>query len=355
MYLHTTAPNSYCRRQFGPPVGEKRESGRCNSPTVDYLSYLDYSSFPKSGGNHNYFNCAENLAITDIPIMSRAVSVCLLKGGIGKSTTSINLARELAHRGSDVLLVDLDPNGHTTTGLGFGEEFYSEAHLGDVLLDDAELEPRELILETGFEIDLLPSNDRIEQVESDLGGVMMGSARLKQRVIDPLLGDDYDYVVVDCPAARGKLNDNALYATQNLVLPMRPESGALSGLEKTVKRLITPAREHFDLEILAVVPTDLRDRIDHDRPTRQLVEALVSKPNIASKLPNFAYTDPDVFEAIDDGEWDGDLPKPGIRHRSAIDASIREHMPLRDYDSTCDQLACYDELAQIVEEGEVAR
>jgi len=355
MYLHTTAPNSYCRRQFGPPVGEKRESGRCNSPTINYLSYLNYSSFPKSGGNHNYFNRAENLAITDIPIMSRAVSVCLLKGGIGKSTTSINLARELAHRGSDVLLVDLDPNGHTTTGLGFGEEFYSEAHLGDVLLDDAELEPRELILETGFEIDLLPSNDRIEQVESDLGGVMMGSARLKQRVIDPLLGDDYDYVVVDCPAARGKLNDNALYATQNLVLPMRPESGALSGLEKTVKRLITPAREHFDLEILAVVPTDLRDRIDHDRPTRQLVEALVSKPNIASKLPNFAYTDPDVFEAIDDGEWDGDLPKPGIRHRSAIDASIREHMPLRDYDSTCDQLACYDELAQIVEEGEVAR
>ncbi|MCO8266184.1 ParA family protein [Haloferax prahovense] len=287
--------------------------------------------------------------------MSRAVSVCLLKGGIGKSTTSINLARELAHRGSDVLLVDLDPNGHTTTGLGFGEEFYSEAHLGDVLLDDAELEPRELILETEFEIDLLPSNDRIEQVESDLGGVMMGSARLKQRVIDPLLGDDYDYVVVDCPAARGKLNDNALYATQNLVLPMRPESGALSGLEKTVKRLITPAREHFDLEILAVVPTDLRDRIDHDRPTRRLVEALVSKPNIASKLPNFAYTDPEVFEAIDNGEWDDDLPKPGIRHRSAIDASIREHMPLRDYDSTCDQLACYDELAQIVEEGEVAR
>ncbi|WP_396613943.1 ParA family protein (plasmid) [Haloferax sp. S1W] len=287
--------------------------------------------------------------------MPRAVSICLLKGGIGKSTTSINLARELAYRGSDVLLVDLDPNGHTTTGLGYGEEFYAESHLGDVLLDDGDLAPSELIVETDFEIDLLPSNDRIEQVESDLGGVMMGSARLKQRVVDPLLGDVYDYIIVDCPAARGKLNDNALYATQNMILPMRPESGALSGLEKTVKRLIQPAREHFDLEVLAVVPTDLRDRIDHDRPTRRLIEALVAKPNIASKLPNFAYTDPEFFEAVDDGSWEGELPKPGIRHRASIDASIRDHMPVRDYDESCDQLECYDELAQIVETGEVDR
>lgn len=285
----------------------------------------------------------------------RAVSVCLLKGGIGKSTTSINLTRELAHRGHDVLLVDLDPNGHSTTALGFGEAFYADNHIGDVLLDEGDLEPADIIRETDFEFDILPSNDRIEQIESDLGSVMMGSARLKQRVTDPLLGDEYDYIIVDCPAARGKLNDNALYGTQNMILPLRPEGGALSGLEKTVRRLIKPAREHFELEILAVVPTDLNDRIDQARPTRQLIEELVRRENIASKLPNFAYVSPEFFDAVDDGEWDEDLPKPGIRHRSAIDGSVRENKPLRDYDPSCDQLACYDELAQIVETGEVDR
>jgi chromosome partitioning protein len=109
------------------------------------------------------------------------------------------------------------------------------------------------------------------------------------------------------------------------------------------------------LEILAVVPTDLNDRIDQARPTRQLIEELVRRKNIASKLPNFAYVSPEFFDAVDAGEWDEDLPKPGIRHRSAIDGSVRENKPLRDYDPSCDQLACYDELAQIVETGEVDR
>lgn len=284
----------------------------------------------------------------------RAVAVTLLKGGIGKSTTSTNTARELAHRGHDTLLVDLDPNGHATTSLGLGEAFESDTHLGDVLIDES-VDATELIHETDFEIDVLPSNDQIESVEDDLGGVMMGTARLKRNVVDPLLGETYDYIVIDCPAARGKLNDNALYAAQNMLLPLRPDSGALSGMEKTIDRLIQPARDHFDLEILAVAPTDLSDRVDQDRSTRKLIEPLVRNDNIQSRVPNFAYVPPETFDAIDAGEWDEPLPKPGIRHRAAIDNAIREGMPVRDYDDSCDQLSCYEELAEIVEQGGVVR
>lgn len=284
----------------------------------------------------------------------RAVAVTLLKGGIGKSTTATNTARELAHRGHDTLLIDLDPNGHATTSLGLSEAFADDTHLGDVLIEESH-EPAALIRETEYGIDVLPSNDEIESVEDDLGGVMMGTARLKDNVVDPLLGETYDYVVIDCPAARGRLNDNALYAAQNMILPLRPDSGALSGLDKTIERLIKPARDHFELEILAVAPTDLSDRVDQDRSTRKLIEPLVRSDNIRPRVPNFAYVDPGTFDAIDAGEWDQSLPKPGIRHRAAIDNAIREGRPVRDYDDSCDQLDCYGELAEIVERGEVMR
>lgn len=252
------------------------------------------------------------------------------------------------------MLIDLDPNGHATTSLGLSGAFADDTHLGDVLIEESH-EPAALIRETEYGIDVLPSNDEIESVEDDLGGVMMGTARLKNNVVDPLLGEEYDYIVIDCPAARGRLNDNALYAAQNMILPLRPDSGALSGLDKTIERLIKPARDHFELEILAVAPTDLSDRVDQDRSTRKLVEPLVRSDNIRPRVPNFAYVDPETFDAIDTDEWDESLPKPGIRHRAAIDNAIREGQPVRDYDDSCDQLACYGELAEIVERGEVVR
>ncbi|WP_396614101.1 ParA family protein (plasmid) [Haloferax sp. S1W] len=285
----------------------------------------------------------------------RTVAVGILKGGMGKSTTSINTARELAERGNDVLLIDLDPNGHTTTGLGFGDEFYADEDLGDVILETGSLTPSDIIIETDFDVDILPSNNNIESVEHQLATETMGFANLRTEVVDPLLGDVYDYVLIDCPASRGKLNDSALYAAGNVLIPIRPESGALSGVEKTVKRLIAPARKHFDVSILSVVPTDFTQRIDHNRSERRLLEKLVGRDHLRELLPAHAYVEPEFFDAVDAGEWDDNLPKPGIRHRAAINDSIEYNMPLRDYAPDCDQLERYDELAQIVETGEVDR
>jgi len=282
----------------------------------------------------------------------RAVSVGVLKGGFGKTTTAINLARELAHRNQRALLVDLDDNGHMTLNLGHKAAYTAETnHAADVLLEGAP--PGEYIEPVTDGLHLFPAHVALEDVQSGLKEATMGTTRLKENLVTPLLGETYDYIIVDCPANRGKLNDNAMYATGNIIIPLRPENGYESGLTNTIQRLVMEAREYFDLDILAVTPTDLSERIDHETRDRRLLRELTTRDAVARVVPNYAYLSREDWDAVDAGEYDADLP--GIRHRAAIDNANDEGVPLREYDADCDQLACYDELAQIVETGEVAR
>lgn len=282
---------------------------------------------------------------------SRAVAINVLKGGFGKSTTAINLSRELAERNGRALLVDLDDNGHTTFNLGYRDRYEGENHVQNVLLDGAD--PMDSIAPVTESLDLFPSHEALEEVETNLKSAMASSQRLSRNVVDPLLDDVYDHIIVDTPANRGKINDNALFATKNLIVPLRPESGWESGITQTNKRLIQEARQYFDLNLLALVPTDLSERLDQDTRDRNLLRAISSREELGSYVPNFAYLSRSDWEAIDAGEYDGNLP--GIRHRASIDNAHRARKPLRDFDPECDQLGCYEELAQIVEHGGVAR
>lgn len=281
----------------------------------------------------------------------RAVAINVLKGGFGKSTTAINLARELAERNGRALLIDLDDNGHTTFNLGYRDRYEGENHVQNVLLNGAD--PTDAIVSVGEGLDLFPSHEALEEVETNLKSAMASSQRLFRNVVDPLLGDVYDYVVVDTPANRGKINDNALFATKNLVVPLRPESGWESGITQTNKRLIQEARQYFDLELLALVPTDLSERLDQNTRDRNLLQAINTREGLEPYVPNFAHLPPSVWEEIDAGKYDGELP--GIRHRASIDKAHRARKPLRDFDPDCDQLGCYEELARIVERGGVVR
>lgn len=282
----------------------------------------------------------------------RAVAVCILKGGMGKTTTSLNLARELAHRNERALLVDLDDNGHLTQSLApDGVYDGPDNAVEEVLVDGADVQ--DYIVNAVDGLDLFPSHENLENVVTRLKNVQMGTTRVKKNIVDPLLGTEYDYIVIDCPANRGKLNDNAMYATGNLIIPLRPETGYQTGLSNTVKRLVLEAREYFDLDILAVHPTDLDDRLDQARRDRELLEEINGRERIVQMVPNFARITPEMWDEIDAGTYDGELP--GIRYRKAIDDASEMGLPVRDFAPDCDQLAAYGELAAIVEQGGVVR
>jgi chromosome partitioning protein len=281
----------------------------------------------------------------------RAVAVGILKGGVGKSTISVNLARQLAAHGHAVLFVDWDPNGHASSGLGYNDQYYhTETTIADCFFNSAD--PVSLTHPTEFEFDILPAHQELAAVERQLiaEDISQPYQLLKNKLVTPLLGDAYEYIVIDLPAYRSLLTDNALVAAENLILPLSPGSEVLSGLERTIERQIAPLREHIPLDILSIVPNMLSMRIDQQTKDRRLLERLNSLDTLQNRIPNFARIT--GWEPIDSGEY---KPSIGIRDRASIANAYDQQRPLLDHDPECDQLVCFEELAHIVEFGGVVR
>ena len=278
----------------------------------------------------------------------RAVSISILKGGVGKSTIAVNLSDRLAAKDNDVLFIDLDPNGHASVGLGFKDVYQNGDDIGDIILDDGDAAPEEVIKETGFGFDILPSTKRLETVENMLRSSSFPDVRVRQNIVEPLLGDEYDYIVTDSPAYRGKLSDNALVATQNLIVPLTPGSESLAGFERITERQLSPLREQIGLDILSIVPNRISNRIDQQNDDRELIQSL--NEDFTEYVPEFARISEEEFSRIDSGEMKP-LPKPGIRERNAVSKSFSEKQPLAHYDPENDQVDHFDTLAEIVING----
>ncbi len=166
--------------------------------------------------------------------MSKAIAIFNQKGGVGKTTTNINLAACLANRGKKVLMVDIDPQGNTTSGIGIRKRKL-KVTLYDALIDST-LDVNKVILPTNTEnLFLLPASVDLAGAEVELA-TLEGRERKLKRIIDEVK-HKFDYILVDCPPSLGILTLNSLTAVDSVLIPIQCEFYALEGVSQLISTI----------------------------------------------------------------------------------------------------------------------
>jgi chromosome partitioning protein len=184
--------------------------------------------------------------------MSRILTIANQKGGVGKTTTAVNLAASLAAAERRTLLIDVDPQGNAGSALGVRRD-ESDASIYEVLLDGIPLERAVRKTELKF-LDLVPASKHLVGAELELAGIEQREYRLK-RAVDPVAGA-YEYVIIDCPPSLGLLTVNGLVAAKGVVIPLQCEYYALEGLADVLKTIeLVRASANPELRVDGIVLT----------------------------------------------------------------------------------------------------
>lgn len=253
--------------------------------------------------------------------MGKIIAIANQKGGVGKTTTSINLAAGLAYLGQKILLIDLDPQGNASQGVGANKADIKYSTY-DLLLSGKEVDEVKLSLNTP-PMDLIPATIDLAGADLEMVEFKIGRERLlKNKLMKSK--EDYDYIIIDCPPSLGLLNTNALTAADSVIIPVQCEYYALEGLTqllstiRLVQKLFNP-----ELKIEGVLLTmfDVRTRlsVEVQQEVRRYFNERVYKSNIPrnvklSEAPSRGNT---IFEY--------DLKSEGAKAYAALSKEVLQN------------------------------
>lgn len=194
--------------------------------------------------------------------MGKIISISNQKGGVGKTTTTVNLAASLGASGKKVLIIDSDPQSNTTSGLGFNKKELKKSAY-DVLENDTSADEATIITEFK-NLNLIPSHINLASADAGISLFSGKESKLKNKISH--LRNSYDYIIIDCPPSLGIITINAFCASDSILIPIQCEYYALEGLSQLINTIKVVKRHHnsaLDIEGILMTMCDLRLNLTH--------------------------------------------------------------------------------------------
>ena len=248
--------------------------------------------------------------------MGKVVAIANQKGGVGKTTTAVNLSTILAKKGKKVLMIDADPQGNATSGLGIDKEVNFSVY--DVLVDDIEIE-NTVIQSMVKNLEVCPSNINLAGAEVELVSMMSREHRLQEKINNQK--DKYDYIIIDCPPSLGLITLNAFTAADSVLIPVQCEYYALEGLGQLINT-IELVKKHLNKNLV-------------------IEGALLTMFDIRTKLSNQVVDEVNKY-------FENKVYKTVIPRNVRLSEAPSYGMPITVYDPRSKGAKCYDKLGKEV-------